>query len=640
MRKLQGIIIFLLLIVCTVVQAAPKSKRAKTNIRAWTLPAYIQQADTQRVDTSYLNLPLKNMQDKYSMSYAWNGNLVSPIQSRLYFDRLDKIDDIFGSQYQPYIITPEDVMYYNTTIPYSRLGYQHGFTTYHEEHELDFLFTGNINKRLNLGLELNYQSAAGHYTYQEAKLFNGAVFGSYNGKHYFVHAAATWNMLSNFENGGIVNKMDLDGTLEPEDIPVRIHGMSGYKYYSGMLFHGYTSKALTISHTFQTVSSVRRYVEKDSVNASFFSNTYRNADRTHDSTSVLTISNTVAVTFEESFNKLLKFGITAYARNECQRFGYTAKEYYAPNLTLSGNELETIDALGTHVMADNKMAYKWTNNTFVGGSIHKRQGKWFRYDAGGEVCVVGRKIGQFRVNGNIFANIPIAKDTMSIHAQVTVRSEKPSWFYAQYASNHFRWENDFSKPYHIYAGGTIAYPTKWVKPKVKVGFENITNLIYFDANGLPKQRGGNAQVFAVDVNLDITTPWINLENNVVFQTASKEIPVPMFTLYHNLYYHGTWFKALDAQIGADLRFFTRYYSPLLNPATGQFCVQDQIKIGNYPMLSVYANFFVKLIHLHFYVQYTHLNHLFMRDNTDYMAMPNYPMNPDVFKLGIRWHFYR
>lgn len=634
-------IIVSLLAFSMISQAASKPKRAKTNIRAWTLPAYIQCADTQKVDTFYLNLPQKTVIESYSISSAWNGGLISPIESRIYFDRLNKIDDIFGQQYQPYIITPEDVRFYNTTIPYSKLGYQHGFTTYHEEHELDFLFTGNLNKRLNLGLQLNYQSAAGHYAYQESKLFNGAVFGSYNGKHYFIHAAATWNMLSNFENGGICNKNDLDGTLEPEDIPVRMHGMSGYRYISGMLYHGYTSKALTISHTFQTVNSVRRYRERDSINASYFPNAYRNAHITRDSTNVLTISNTVAVTFEESFNKLLRFGITAYARNECQRYGYEKKEYYYPPLSLSGNTLAAIDRYGTHEMADTLMGYKWLNNTFVGGSIHKRQGKWFRYDAGGEVCVVGYKIGQFRVDGNIYANIPIAKDTMSIHAQVTFRNEKPSWYYEHYMSNHYRWENKFDKVYHFYAGGTIKYPTKWVKPAVRIGFDNITNLIYFKAeDGLPYQRGGNAQVFMADVKLDLTTPWINLENNVVFQTASKEIPVPMFTLYHNLYYHGTWFKALDAQIGADLRYFTRYHSPILNPSTGQFCVQDQVEIGNYPMLSVYANFFVRLLHLHFYAQYTHINHLFMKTNTDYLAMPLYPMNPDVFKIGILWHFFR
>jgi len=200
--------------------------------------------------------------------------------------------------------------------------------------------------------------------------------------------------------------------------------------------------------------------------------------------------------------------------------------------------------------------------------------------------------------------------------------------------------NDFNKEYRFHVGGEVAYPTKWVKPRVKIDFENVTNLIYFDPQGNSLQNEGNAQVFAADVRCDITTPWINLENNIIYQTASSVIPVPALTLYHNLYYHGTWFKALDTQIGVDLRYFTRYYAPILCPALGQFAVQDQVKIGNYPLMSVYANFYVRQLYLRFYVQYTHINHLFMRSNTNYLAMPNYPMNPDIFRLGVTWHFYR
>ncbi|MBR2266485.1 MAG: hypothetical protein IJ882_07495, partial [Paludibacteraceae bacterium] len=61
------------------------------------------------------------------------------------------------------------------TLPFSNIAYKKGFTTYHEENEVNFLFTGNITKRFNLGLQMNYLNAAGHYQNQENKLFNGSV---------------------------------------------------------------------------------------------------------------------------------------------------------------------------------------------------------------------------------------------------------------------------------------------------------------------------------------------------------------------------------------------------------------------------------------------------------------------------------
>ena len=116
------------------------------------------------------------------------------------------------------------------------------------------------------------------------------------------------------------------------------------------------------------------------------------------------------------------------------------------------------------------------------------------------------------------------------------------------------------------------------------------------------------------------------------------MPLPALTMYNNLYYHGTWFRAMDAQIGVDLRYFTRYYAPLLNPALGQFCVQSKTQVGTYPVMSVYANFYVRAIRLKFFAQYQHFNASFM--NKQYFGMPDYPLAPDMFRAGLAWHFYK
>ena len=64
--------------------------------------------------------------------------------------------------------------------------------------------------------------------------------------------------------------------------------------------------------------------------------------------------------------------------------------------------------------------------------------------------------------------------------------------------------------------------------------------IYFDENGLPKQMGGNIQVLAADLQLNITTPWLNLDNSIVYQhSSSAALPLPTLTMYNNLYYPGS-----------------------------------------------------------------------------------------------------
>ena len=525
--------------------------------------------------------------------------------------------------------------------------------------------------RALLGVEINYLTAMGHYASQEAKLFNSSVFGSYNGEHYSLHAAVTFNNLSNFENGGLQTVADLNSPLQPEDLPVLLSGMSGYRYISGFLNHSYSigmetervdsiefvndfgekdkrdtiimeyTPLITFAHDFETNNSVRRYIERTP--QAYFPQSYYNQQGTHDSTNVLNIVNTLSVTFEEAFNKVLRFGATVYARNECQRYmGYqrAGMPFMVEDLAPFSTTIQEHRKL--QWMTDTLFSHQWTNNTFIGGSIYKKTGRLIRYDVTGDVCLAGYKIGEFNVDGHIDAGFRVGQDSMTISARAFVRNETPSWYLQHFESNHFRWDNDFGKTYRFYVGGRWAYPTTWVKPAVDVGFENITRYIYFDKEGMAQQHEGNIQVISADAQVDLTTPWINLENHVVYQhSSSDKLPLPTICLYHNLYYHGSWaHKAMDAQIGVDMRYFTRYYAPMLNPATGQFCVQDSELIGNYPVLNVYASFYVHLLQLRFFAQYTHINHLFMRDNLNYMTMPSYPMNPDVFRAGLSWHFLR
>ena len=638
-----------MLLAATLVAAA-KQPRIRTQVKTWTMPTYSAIADTIVFnDTAMLNYHDVDVQQLYSLSSTMNGNvLVSPIESRVINHRLQTIEDPFARSLQPYVVTPQQQRYFNSTTPFSTVAYKKGFTSGHEENDIDFLFTGNINRRLNLGLEMDYLNSIGHYANTAGKLYRGSIWGSYTGAHYSMHAAFGWSQLSSFDGGGLKDVTQLQSSLNAEDIPVRMSSgaMIAYRYLSGYLHNQYaiakdrpyhdsieviedgrrvkrdTIKIeyiplMTFSHIFETNNSNRRYIEK-TAEQGFYDTCYYNSSKTNDTTDVLTIRNTLAVTFCEEYNTKLKFGITAFAMNECQRF------------------------LNDSVPYDSIYDYKWTNNTFVGGAIHKHSGANVHYHVEGKVCVVGYKIGEFDVNGRLETKFNAGKYPLRIAARAYARSETPSYYLQHFRSNHVRWENNFYFTYRFLGGATVSYDYQWVKPHIDFSFENQTNPIYVSASDWkPRQYRGNVQIITGDVGVDITTPWINLENRAVIQHSTNDsvLPVPTVILQHRLYYHGTWFRALDAQIGVDLRYFTRYYAPILCPATSMFATQTDEKIGNYPWMSVYANFYVRSIHLRFFAHYQHLNHLFLKNNIDYLTMPNYPTNRDVFRAGLAWHFY-
>ena len=626
-------------------------EKVPTHIRAWQLDKWTGVADTLAgVDTTYMDHPMRSQLNDYSISNITNSNIVSPVQSRVYFDRQKNVDFLFADPYAPYIITPQQVKYYHTTTPYSTVAYKKGFVTDLAQNDISFSFTGNVSRRTNLGMTIDYLNSFGRFANQEGKTVFGSIFGSYNGDHYSLQSSFTWNTLSNFENGGLSNPSDLQGVLQPEDMPVKMRGMSALRYISGYLNHYYSIcvererkvnyrerdeegkwvkkdsikieyvPVTTFRHIFEVNDATKRYVEK-SIGQSILPNLYRDSTATNDSVACLTIKNTLAVTFEEEFNTWLKFGAMVYAMNENQRHILIDTLLPAPD------------------MPDSIYLPEWSNNTYIGGALYKNRGKHIHYGFDGNVCLVGYKLGEFQVNGHMDAGFRLGNAAMSTAAKAFFRNETPEYYLQHYRSNHYQWENTFQKTLRLHVSGEVAYPTQWVKPKLNVSFENITKHIYFDTDGLPKQMDGNIQVLAADLQLNITTPWINLDNHVIYQHASSDkLPLPALTLYHNLYYHGCWFKALDAQIGVDMRFFTKYYAPILNPALGQFCVQNQEQVGNYPVMNVYANFYVRSLRLKLFAQYQHFNASFM--GKQYFEMPGYPMAPDMFRAGLAWHFYK
>ena len=663
-------IIVCILTLCSAIAVQAAEKAVPTVIRAWQLDTWTGVADTlASIDSSYIDYPMRDRLHDYSISNVSNSNLISPNQSRIYFARQKTTDLIFADAYTPYIITPQQVKYYHTTTPYSTIAYKKGFVTNLDQNDISFSFTGNVSRRTNLGMTIDYLNSYGRFANQEGKTVFGSVFGSYNGDHYSLQSSFTWNTLSNFENGGLMNPSDLQGVLKPEDMPVKMQGMSGLRYLSGYLNHYYSIcvererkvnyrerdeegkwvkkdsikieyvPVTTFRHIFEVTDATKRYKEK-SATQSILPNTYRNPIQTNDSAACLTIKNTLTVTFEEEFNTWLKFGAMVYAMNESQRhitaIGQTEN---IVNLEPWCNTYGDVLANTLHLMPDTLYGQRWTNNTYVGGALYKHRGQYIHYGFDGNVCLLGYKLGEFQVNGHLDAGFRLGKDSMTIAAKAFFRNETPDYYLQHYRSNHYRWDNNFQKTLRLRVSGEVAYPTQWVKPKLNVSFENITKHIYFDTDGTPKQLDGNIQVLAADLQLNITTPWVNLDNHVIYQHASSDkLPLPALTLYHNLYYHGCWVKALDVQIGVDMRFFTQYYAPLLNPALGQFCIQNTELVGNYPVMNIYANFYVKSLRLKLFAQYQHFNASFM--NKQYFEMPGYPMGPDMFRAGLAWHFYK
>jgi len=622
----KNLVLILLVAVATAVHAqVPPNYRF---VKTWRITDRFASVDSIPVDTVPLNYINSNPIDRYSISNSFNGNLGSPIQSKIYADRRENSDFIFANAYYPYLMNVDHATFYNTKTPYSNLDYNTGGSLHRDEDRIKFLFTANMKKNFNIGTTLDYIYAPGEYSNQAVQRFAGSLFGSFQGKYYSATAIFSTNDLSSYENGGIVKSTDITSPITgalPIDIPVNIKGYANFKqtqlFYNHQYSIGFERKikvsedsvrteyvpVTRFAHTLKYDDNRKRYYE-NSVEKGFYKNTYLPFAQTKDTAAIQTITNSFSVNMAEEFNKWLNFGLTAFIENEIQNYSFKK---------------------------DSLLNYQLESSTRLGGILSKQRGNNFKYNINGELSFLGYKAGDFRLSADVGGFFKLWKDSISLVANGFVRSDKPSYFLQHYESNHFKWDNSFSSVYRTHLGGTFSIPTRSFA--LNIAIENLINPVYFNENALPTQFSGNVQVLSANLKLDFHVGRFTLENNVVYQLSSQPniISLPTLAAYNSLYYNDLWFKVLSIQLGINLRYHTAYNAPGYMPAIGQFYNQTTTLIGNYPVLNAFANFHLK--RTRFFIEYYHLNQTFMKGA--YFSMPNYPIDESNIKLGISWNFY-
>jgi len=336
------ILIFSLFFINTIIRSeVPDNYRY---VKTWKLKDRFATVDSVPVDTAHLNFQDRNAVDRFSIANSYNGNLGSPIQSKIYFDRPETNDFLFFNAYYPYIYQIETATFYNTKTPFSSLNYLSGGTLYRKEDQIGFLFTANANKKLNFGTTLDYIYARGEYKQQAVKRFTGSLFGSYSGERYSATGLLSTNNLSNQENGGITDVTYLTNPpalSEAKDFPVRIGAEAQSTYQHSQFFFnqqyslgfnreikGKNDSVKTefvpvtrFAHTIRIDDMRKRYYEK-TVEKTFYKNTYLPLVQTNDTAALQKMTNNLSVSLAEEFNKLMRFGLTAYLENEVERFTY------------------------------------------------------------------------------------------------------------------------------------------------------------------------------------------------------------------------------------------------------------------------------------------------------------------------------
>jgi len=221
------------------------------------------------------------------------------------------------------------------------------------------------------------------------------------------------------------------------------------------------------------------------------------------------------------------------------------------------------------------------------------------------------------------------------------KTESPDFFYREYTSNHFKWDNDSLQMEDKYDIGFEVQSSKY-RLNTFLRYSQLKNYIYLDSTASITQYTDPLSIVSAGISKKITLGPIHSTTRFVYQKSSNDsvLALPEFNLYQSLYYEKLLhFKStggnLLVQIGVDYRYASSFYADDFMPQTGMFYRQFEQKMGNYHRFDVFANFTLK--RARFYVQYSYLNSA-LNENY-YFNAPFYPSPEPVFKYGVAWSFY-
>ncbi len=672
---------------------------------------------------------------KESFSNIYLSNTGSAYYSNLLSNRDEDEEFIFLNSFRTYFIQPEDIVFYNTTGPYTNLSYKNAPPKSRSEENFSWLFTQNVNKDFNIGFYYKILSSVGSYDASQTDNRQFNIHLTYKAPKYTVSGALIYNKENLYENGGVEDEDDIrnyptyldenifsgaeDVVTNYEDqtefienyqlfvtqgfgvgnIKIKKHvtpkdSIADFNPPSDSLFvssvpppnskdnhmppppsdmpppdslmkagmppHGPSPKSVkksqdeeeedvlpvaTFFHTLNVgtysrvfkIDNLDDYIDDgDGVIPLYDDAIYEDSLQTRDSTRYTFLNNMFQLKFNEEANSLLRFGLRAYFKNEISFYRYqdSAKIEY------DDDEEEYI----THYRKSDKVLV----NSCVGGQIFKNRGENFWWNAGAKLYFQGYKAGDMEINGEISSLYPVFKDTAGVYAKGKIQLHSASYLQEHYYSNHFIWNNDFNQEKIVQLEAGLRIPTK----RFKLSWESKTwtDYLYWNEDAVPDQASQVISAFQITLLKHFKAGAFNSNNSLAYQYSSDQsiYPVPEFTGYSSNYFNFYLAqKVLQVQLGFDVRYHTKYYTPAFMPATGQFYVQNDKKYGDYPYVDLFMNLhlkrariFIKIDHVNQFIQ----NQAYKWDNSfnynsDFFLTKGYPHELTRIKWGVSWNFY-
>ena len=608
----------------------------RRKIFTWTTDRYFNAPSVMPLDTGMNDRRTEYPFYQKDVGVTYLGTSGSPLILHDYFKRQQNDRFYYISPYLEYLITPDNLEYFNSKVPYTRFEY---FGTLfgnrvREESNVKVTVSANIKPAWTATLKYQRYGSRGMMLNEGKDARSFTLYTAYTGKRYSAHAGYIYNRVNNNENGGMTNdSYILDTTVDARAIPISLSSaktnIAGNTFF---LTHSYgipirfssqdvsdagEGTMMLLGHSMEYSTFKRSYTDNialyDSVGRSYYNNQfYINSTESIDSMRNKLFDN-------RFFLRIQPWSPTAIISKLNGGIGYSYINNYAfaPEnyLRPTGNDVH--------------------NNIYMYAGASGLLQRYFSWDAFLRYELTGYYAGDIAGNGNIRISAYPIRGGVHLLGNIQILSKRPDYFLNNTYSNHSIWKNNFDNVTETKLQATLSIPD-W---NFEAAFRHalISNPVYFGLDAKPTQSGGTVNILSGYIMKNFQAWHFHFDNRILLQFSSDNDIIPLPTVSANLTYYfqiEAVKNVLTLQLGADTHFNTAYYAYGYNPSAGMFHIQNDRKIGDYPYVDAFVNMQWK--HATLFAKVVNVSEGWL--NADYFSALHYIRSQRVFKVGISWVF--
>jgi hypothetical protein len=604
-----------------------------------SITIYYRVFDSSRI--RYMDSSINDFSKRFPLPYytVHNGNLGNAARSYLFTAPMKAGFDVGFHAYDAYKFRIQDTRIYQTTRPYTELGYMLGSKA---EQMIHILHTQNKGSNLNFGFEYRFINAPGVLRNQNAS-HNNFRFHTYynsNNRRYTLYLIYQNNRLRSSENGGVIDETELKRLKfsDPFQLQSRLgnENSSTRSPFNTSIITGNDYKENTILIRQQYDLGQKDSLVTDSVTYKLFyprfrlqhtfqyiKSKYLFSDKTADSASYMNylfyqLSNKNIKTVEFS-DKWREFN------NEFSILTFPQKNNVAQFLKL-GIALQNIK--GEYTDTTN------FHNLYALAEYRNRsRNQVWDIQASGQLYLSGFNSGDF--SAQLSLKRLLSKNLGSLEIGFHNVNRTPAAIFFGRTSFPVKTASTFDKENHtrLFA----AYDNPKAGLRLSGDYFIASNYSYFYDYYNAKQEGTlfNMLHVAAEKRTRLAKN-IHLYTEIHLQQAAGNPPVNVpliFTRNRAAYEGNLGFKNLRLATGLEFRYHTPYKADNYSPILGQFVYQDTATISNKPEVALFVHFRIKTFKA--FVRLENLNAL---GNNNNLVTNHYLYTPMWMRIGIWWGF--